>query len=896
MSHTSTFGYWLRQRRKALGLTQKELAQQAGCAEVTLRKIESGDLSPSPQLAACLAKAVGATSDDLPGLVAVARILDPDLAPAERRILPRRPNNLTAQLTPLIGRHHDIAAVRKRLISDDARLVTLVGPPGVGKTRLAQAVAEDVLEHFNDGVFFVRLGSITDPTIVASAIAQSLDLQMTGSNPPALQLRSFLEEKHLLLILDNFEHVVKAAPLIDDLLRRCLWLHALVTSRQPLRLRGERQVPVLPLALPTEASGARLLASDALRYPAVALFAERAEAVEPSFDVTDANAGAIAELCRRLDGLPLAIELIAARVRLLPPAELVARLRGPWMLSADGLRDVSARQKTLRGAIRWSYDLLSPAEQTLLMRLAVFVDGCTLEAAEAVCGEETSSPVAPCHEMQPAALQVFDGIASLLDKSLLHRETGRSGESRYVLFETVREFAMEQFVAAAEESQARNRHLAWCLSLAATAVPSPFSILEQTGWKQIDAEIHNLRAGLAWAFQSDAAAALRLVPAISRTLANRGFVREARTWIDRGLALTEAADATVDRAALLYGKGITEFLADDPDAAEASMVDLLTLSRQLNLVLGQAGAKYYLGRLASMTGDAQRAEAFLESAAGDFLEAGEIIDWGHVISILAEIAMFRGDLQRSRSLHMQAVTRKLPPDQRHQVFWSVGGLAELAHLEGDLAEAERLAKECLALCLHRDNPGEIAWPLTCLGEIATRRGDFAAARAYLDEALALGKQADSYWRIAIVQADLADLAVAEGKPGEAFGWYRASLPVMLQRGIFAYPPSSLRLACLAGAVNQHEVAATLLAACSAAVEDGIEVLLSSTLTQSDFDRALAATKAALDTNAFEGAWMAGRSLSPEAAVTWGLQAIRVTDNVGTMSPGVFVDRVQDMRT
>ena len=217
---------------------------------------------------------------------------------------------------------------------------------------------------------------------------------MNGSNPPALQLRAYLEEKHLLLVLDNFEQVVEAAPLVDDLLRRCPWLHVLVTSRQPLRVRGERQMPVLPLALPVEIPGVvQLTASDVLRYPAVALFAERAEAVQHDFAITDANASAVAELCRRLDGLPLAIELVAARIKLLPPAELLARLRGPWMLSVDGLRDVSARQKTLRGAIGWSYDLLSPAEQTLFTRLAVFVGGCTLEAAHAVCTDEvTPSP------------------------------------------------------------------------------------------------------------------------------------------------------------------------------------------------------------------------------------------------------------------------------------------------------------------------------------------------------------------------------------------------------------------------------------------------------------------------------------------------------------------------
>jgi tetratricopeptide (TPR) repeat protein len=591
----------------------------------------------------------------------------------------------------------------------------------------------------------------------------------------------------------------------------------------------------------------------------------------PDFAVDDRNAAVVAELCRRLDGLPLAIELVAARVKLLPPAELLRRLHGPWLLSADGLRDVSARQKTLRGAISWSYDLLTPIEQTLFVRLAVFVGGCTLEAAELLCGD-TLSPTFP---LSLSPLQVLDGIASLLDKSLLHRQAGPNGETRYALFETVREFALEQLAAIGEVAAAQNRHLAWCWTVVASAVPSPFVILEQASWKQIDAEIHNLRAGLEWALQSSNSSALRLVLATSRYLANRGLVREARTWIDRTLAMPEAAAATADRAALLYCKGIAEFLADESVASEVSVSESLALSSHLNLILGQAGAHYYLGRLASMAGDAERAEMHLEVAAAAFLEANDIIDWGHVISILAEIVMFRGDLQRSRALHTQAVTRNLAPEQRHHVFWSVGGLADLALVEGDYASAQRLAEECLALCRHRNNPGETAWPLTCLGEIATRRGDFAAARAYLDEALTLGRKADSYWRGAIVRADLGDLAVVDDRPGEALQFYRDSLPILLQRGIFAHPQGSLRLACLASALDQHEVAATLLAACSAAVERGVEVLFP--ITQADFERALAASQTALDADTFEGAWATGRSLSPHAAVARGLQAIHVSE-------------------
>jgi tetratricopeptide (TPR) repeat protein len=469
----------------------------------------------------------------------------------------------------------------------------------------------------------------------------------------------------------------------------------------------------------------------------------------------------------------------------------------------------------------------------------------------------------------------LDGVASLLDKSLLRREVGLGGVSRYAMLETVREYALERLAAGGEEAEARSRHLAWCVTAAGSLPASPFGILEQAGGNRIDAEILNLGAGLEWGFQHDGSTALPFVVPVSRFLANRGLVREARTLIDQALALPEAAAPTAARAALFYWKGIAEFLLDQTTVAELALAQSLALSRHLGLVLGQAGAHYYLGRLASLAGDAPRAEAYLESAAAALLEAGETVDWGHVLSVLAEVIMYRGDLERSRGLHMQAMARPLPSEQRHQVYYSVRGLAELALVEGDLATAQLLAEECLALCRQQNNPGETAWLLTCVGEIAIRRRDFSAAHEALNEALALGRTVDSYWRTMIVRADFGDLAVAEGKPGEALSLYRETLPILLRRGIFVQPLGSLRLACLAGAVGQHEVAATLLGACSAAVEHGIEVFLP--VTQADFDAALVAAQAMLEAGAFEAAWTVGRGLSPQAAVMWGLQAIRVLE-------------------
>ncbi len=688
MTDRSNFGQWLKQRRKALGLTQKELAMQAGCAEVTMRKVESGDLHPSAPLAMSLAKAAGAAEADLPGLLVLARASQEGLMPAARRSLPRRPNNLTAQLTQLFGRNHDIAAVRKRLLSDGARLITLLGPPGVGKTRLAQAVAEEVLEHFEHGAFFVRLAPIGDPDQVASTIAQTLGLQLSGPNSPELQLRAFLEEKHLLLVLDNFEQVVKAAPLVDDLLRRCPWLHVLVTSRQPLRVRGERQMPVLPLALPATLHGAgQLTAADALRYSAVALFAERAEAIQPDFAVDDGNAAAVAELCRRLDGLPLAIELVAARIKLLPPAELLARLRGPWLLSADGLRDASARQKTLRNAIGWSYDLLTPVEQVLFMRLAVFVGGCTLEAAEMLC-EDVLSPT-----------QVFDGIASLLDKSLLHRQTGLYGEARFILLETVREYALERVVVNGEEDALRKRHAQCVLRIVENADLADVNPRRLQMNRLIDDEINNLRAAHTWFIAHNVQAALVLTTYLIHWYYQRGPYAEGIRLIDEVLALPRALARTIPRARALCEAGILMLYNGDHTQARAHAEESLLLSQELGYGKGEADASIVLGRMALWWWqDQDAASQYLERALTRYRELHHSGGISQALMYLTKIAMFRGDFARAQALGEESVAAAQHAGL--QFTYPLNRLGEIAYANGDMSRARSLYEQSLAIERH----------------------------------------------------------------------------------------------------------------------------------------------------------------------------------------------------
>ena len=411
----------------------------------------------------------------------VFQLLHPDL-PADFppiRTLATRPNNLPLQPTPFLGREDQVARVVDLLSRDDVRLLTITGPGGVGKTRLALQAAADQLEDFPDGVWFVDLSVLDDPALVPSVIAGILGVREEGSGI-ANRLAAMLAEKQLLLVLDNFERVVDAASVVADLLARAPGVKVLTTSRTPLHAYGEREFPLPPFPMPDPA---HLPPVETLsQYEAVRLFIERAQAVKPDFAVTTANAPAVAEICSRLDGLPLAIELAAAHVKVLPPQALLTRLEKRLPLLTGGARTLPARQQTMRGAIAWSHDLLDEDEQVHFRRVAVFAGGCTLEAAEAVVNQEGTR-------------DVFVGIAALVDKSLLRQEEGAEGEPRFRMLETVREFGLERLEASGEESATRHRHTRYFLDLAERAGPEIFHTADQSAR---DSHLTRLSARPGW--------------------------------------------------------------------------------------------------------------------------------------------------------------------------------------------------------------------------------------------------------------------------------------------------------------------------------------------------------------------------------------------------------------
>jgi predicted ATPase/class 3 adenylate cyclase len=751
----------------------------------------------------------------------VFQLLAPDL-PSEfppLRTLDAYRNNLPLQATPLVGREKEVSEVRDLLGSEETRLLTLTGPGGIGKTRLALQAAADLLDDYPDGTFFAQLATLSEAELLLPAIAETLGVRETGEQPLDESLKDYLSERRLLLLLDNFEQVLEAAPAVTELLAASPRLKVLATSRTSLRLYGEHVYPVPPLSMPDLKSPPSL--ERLTQYEAVGLFVERARAVKPDFSITNESAPAIAEICVRLDGLPLAIELAAARVTMLPPKAMLQRLSSRLKLLTGGARDLPERQRTLRATIEWSFALLEEGEQLLFGRLAVFSGGRTLEAIEAICDAEGDLPV-----------DAFEGISSLLDKSLLRQEEGPNGEPRFVMLETVHEFAREKLQGSGEAEEIKRVHAQYFLTLAEEAYPE-FKGASQLEWlERLEAEHDNMRVALTWALErKEVEVALRLGGALSFFWSGRGYHSEGRRWLEEALAIEGRGSSEV-RAMALAGVGWLALQQGDFDRAEEACEEGLELLA-------------HEGREAS--------EAKLSLLACSGWMAWEKEEHGQAKQLFEE------GLALSREMR--------------DTWWlatSLSNMAVVSHSLGDSEKATELYEESMDLRREQGDKLSLAECLINLAMMVCSQGDLGRAAQLTEEAVALFRELGARGSVALGLCNLGWMALLQDDLGRAADLYRESLSLSWDAGLNPLVQSALEgFACVAGAKGEVERAAQLWGAAQALHETkgiprDIDFL-------AEADTRISAVRSVMGEEAWEEAWHKGRAMTLDEAVSYALE-------------------------
>ena len=775
-----------------------------------------------------------------------------------------RYTNLPHPLTPLLGREEVQQAVRTRLARPRVRMLTLSGAPGVGKTRLALALASDVLEEFTHGVCFVPLAPISDPDLVISAIAHALGLQENRKRPLFEYLSAFLRTKQLLLLLDNFEQVLPAAPLLSDLLMACPELKILVTSRAVLHLEGEYVFKVPPLAVPDLQ---HLPAQDTLSQVAsVALFADQAQAKQSDFELTGDNAATIAEICVLLDGLPLALVLAAARIKVLPPQTLLARLSQGFEVLTGGRQDTPAHQQTLRATITWSYNLLEAREQSLFRSFCVFVGGCTLEAAEAV-GKAASENVTP----------ILDVISSLIDNSLLVQREQEAGKPRLYILATIREYGLEALAACGELERAHNAHAAYYLALAERA-ESALAGAEQGSWaEQLEREHKNIRAALQWLLeQGKIEEVLRLATALQQFWFLRGYLSEGRRFLEQALdpAIPEHASISslsLVRAQALYTAGYLAFYQNDPGRAIVLLEESERLSRQLQDKQGIASALTYLGMIAHNRGEVEAAATMHEEALSLCKEVGAKSKLAEFIGIMGGVALFHGEytkahelLEESLALSKEAGNVWITASILYMLGW-------IAYEQGEYTNARMLTEESLAHYRTLGKPMLFMEDLIIYAYELIALGDELTARTLLEEALSLSRELESQDDSARTLCGLGHLALRQGDLVQARKHYEESITTLQGRWIiprlkWALASSLEGLGEIARALGQVAWTVRLFAAANA-VRSAHGYYSPLGMKQPLYNQTVAGARTQLGEKAFAALWAEGQQLTPLEALT-----------------------------
>jgi predicted ATPase/DNA-binding XRE family transcriptional regulator len=913
----ASFGVWLRERRKALRLTQEELAERISCSSAMVRKIEAGERAASRQMADLLAESFGIVAAERAAFVQFAQG-QLSTRVAERALwqtlhtVQAHPTNLASPLTRLIGRERELERLHELLLLNHERLFTLTGPPGIGKTRLSQQVGIELLDRFEHGVFFVSLAPVTNPDRVLSAIAGVLGIPDVGTEELLGSLQQSLNNKQMLLLLDNFEQVLDASPVVMELLGSCPELKVLVTSREALHVYGEHQFPVPPLATADPLALPPIQTLETI--PGIALFIERARAVKPDFALTEENARAITAVCARLDGLPLAIELAAARIRLLSLQEMQTRFESRLSILSGGPRNLPARQRTLRAAIDWSYSLLSDREQTLFAQLGVFVGGCTLSAAEAICQVEAGTGGdSSADSGQAPTFDVSAGLASLLDKNLLKREEGVEGESRFTMLELIREFALERLQSSGKEGEVRTLHAEYFLALAEAAELQVWREEQQVWLDRLERDHDNLRATYVWLLNvSGVELCLRLVGALAIFWDLRGYWNEGITKIEEVLSRPTTSEYTIAKAQALQGVGMLYYnfgnrqmasayfeqsvavwravgdkrglafaLADwvyavsfDKDSATSKLEESLQLYRQLDDTRGLAFVLLLMSDQATSIPDVPRARSLLEESLGLFEKAGD--SWGIAWSLmrLTELTAYEGDLPGARIIGERSLAMFHELNIKEGKAIVLSTLASIACDEGEPEHARALYEEAITLWRELGNQLRLGFLLANLGHISRLQGDSDAAISLYQEAHSLlstrmagADGIHSTFYELFVQGHLEQVM---GEHEQALATFRACLKATDDR-MWKSGQEWRTAACLVAISaifllqGHSQQAARLLAVASRAQKTIRSYMLNYGL---DYSYGLALVRTKLDEKSWSKAWAEGREMTMQEAIEY----------------------------
>ncbi len=874
-----TFGDWLRQQRERQDLTQWVLADRADCSFSTICKLETGGRRPSRQMAICLMNVLKVPDEDRPAILEVARSR-PDIneagalsrssasykakrASQARNRGESRPDagsNLPNPRTTFIGRDDEVAALQTLLGKDSVRLVTLLGPPGIGKTRLSLQLARSVGMGSAYEVAFVFLSPITDPRAVMPEVATALGINQSPGSSVLDSLKAYLSDKHLLLVLDNFEHVIAARNDLGALLDACRHLKIMVTSRIALDLYGEHLFCVSGLSVPALEDEVTL--EQASGYTAIALFEQRACAADAGFRLDEENVPLVAEICRKLDGLPLAIELAAARSKILTPKEILSRLAHRFELLASGPSDLPSRQRSLRGAIDWSYDLLDENERRLFQWMSVFVGAATLDAIESICDWAANE----CREPRP----VLEMVSSLLNKSLIHKLENDFGEARYYLLWTIREYAQERLTESGEEYPAKEKRAFYYANLVDRSEPHLLSGGRDPWLRRLDAEHAHILETLTWCREhpEHIETGLRMAGVLAWYWGHRGHFNEAVSRLTNLLAAADEVGMKREnyyRVKALSALGKYSLILFDYDALQSQLSEAVELWR--------------------IIGDKERlAYAMADLGAG----------LGH------EKLSAEGKL-----LVEEAVSIFEAEDDQCGLAYSLTWLADMHEIEHEWESAKKVYERALHINRELGDSWQSAHNLAALGYLALRDADYKAARAYYGEALAVYRSVNDRWHMAAAQRGMGDVELMEGRLNLAASFYEESLRlyrlhsdrlrtaimlrclgyVELQKGHYSTAATNFSesldalhaighkpsvLICLAafaslGVAQGHFVCAARL---SALVEESREQLTAamSAITLTFFDRDVAQARHEMGEDAFQTAYAEGRRMSIEQAI------------------------------